>query len=345
MLLATIHILIALEMTPIDAIAPSVQYGRDIRPLLSDRCFHCHGPDEDARQASLRLDSFESATSRSGGQQAITPGDAQASLVWQRINSIDPADQMPPPDSGKHRLAEHEIELVRQWIDSGAAYQEHWAYEPLVKPLVPESPAGTWCRNEIDHFILSAASDNGHELNQQTDRATLARRVFLDLTGLPPSPDELKSFLDDQRPDAYAMLVDRLLNEEPYRTRYAERMTTPWLDLARYGDTSGIHMDAGRSIWPWRDWVIEAYRKNMPFDQFVMDQLAGDLADQPSPEQMIASGFNRNHVTSDEGGAIDDEYLLMYAIDRTNTVGSVFLGMTVGCAQCHDHKFDPVSTD
>ena len=345
MILAMIQILMSVEAIPVDATKASVQYGRDIRPILSDRCFHCHGPDDEARQASLRLDSFESATKSQARRQAIVPGDAENSLLWQRIASTNPDLRMPPPDSGKHRLDEHEIELIRQWIDSGAIYEAHWAFEPLVKPPVPEGSEDTWCRNEIDHFILEAASEHGHVPNQDTDRATLARRVFLDLTGLPPSSDELIGFLEDQRPDAYVRLVDRLLQEEPYRTRYAERMATPWLDLARYGDTSGIHMDAGRSIWPWRDWVIEAYRDNMPFDQFVIDQLAGDLADQPTSDQIIASGFNRNHVTSDEGGAIDDEYLLMYAIDRTNTVGSVFLGMTVGCAQCHDHKFDPVSTD
>ena len=345
MILATIQILMSVEAIPMDAANPSVQYGRDIRPILSDRCFHCHGPDDDARQASLRLDSFESATTSQGRRQAIIPGNAANSLVWQRISATDPDRQMPPPGSGKHRLDEHEAELIRQWIDAGADYEPHWAFEPLVKPPVPEPDQDQWCRNEIDHFVLDAARRNGHVPNQDTDKATLARRVFLDLTGLPPSPEELDAFLDDRRPDAYSLLVERLLNEEPYRTRYAERMTTPWLDLARYGDTSGIHMDAGRSIWPWRDWVIEAYRNNMPFDQFVVDQLAGDLADQPTSDQIIASGFNRNHVTSDEGGAIDDEYLLMYAIDRTNTVGSVFLGMTVGCAQCHDHKFDPISTD
>tara|TARA_B100001059_G_scaffold2475_2_gene1994 strand:+ start:4705 stop:8280 length:3576 start_codon:yes stop_codon:yes gene_type:complete len=347
MILVMIQILILLEATPMnpDVDNATIHYGRDIRPILSDRCFHCHGPDDEARQASLRLDLPESATTTNGRRQAIVPGDAAASAVWQRISSLDPNDQMPPPDSGKHRLDERERELIRQWIEEGAIYEAHWSFEPLVKPQVPELKEDRWSRNEIDRFILQAASRNGYVPNEEADRATLARRLFLDLTGLPPSTDELNGFLNDERADAYVILVDRLLNEEPYRTRYAERMATPWLDLARYGDTSGIHMDAGRSIWPWRDWVIEAYRRNMPFDEFVIDQLAGDLVDQPTPEQIIASGFNRNHVTSDEGGAIDDEYRLMYAIDRTNTVGSVFLGMTVGCAQCHDHKFDPISID
>ena len=345
MVLSTIPILLAVEAIPMENSASVVEYGRDIRPILSDRCFHCHGPDDEARQASLRLDMFDSAVATRGNSQAIVPGDAAASLLWQRINSTDPDLQMPPTNSGKHRLDEDERALIRRWIDGGAVYQEHWAFQDLIRPSVPWQDSQDWCRNEIDHFILDAARKNATTPNPETDRSTLARRVFLDLTGLPPSTEELDRFLNDDDPQAYANLIDMLLNSEPYQTRYAERMTTPWLDLARYGDTSGIHMDAGRSIWPWRDWVVEAYRQNMPFDQFVIDQLAGDLADRPTSDQIIASGFNRNHVTSDEGGAIDEEYRLMYAIDRTNTVGSVFLGMTVGCAQCHDHKFDPISTE
>ncbi|MCH2133495.1 MAG: PSD1 and planctomycete cytochrome C domain-containing protein [Phycisphaerales bacterium] len=323
----------------------SIRYGRDIRPILSDRCFLCHGPDENARMAGLRLDDYDFATMARKGGQAIVPGDPEASLVWQRITTTDPADIMPPPDSGKHQLTDEQIELVRQWIESGAPYENHWAFEPLVKPSVPETSKDTWSRNEIDRFVMQRVAGNGLQPNPDTDRATLARRVFLDLTGLPPTPDELDAFLADERPDAYERLIDRIFSEEPYRSRYAERMATPWMDLSRYGDTSGIHMDAGRSIWPWRDWVLRAYEENLPFDQFVVDQLAGDLVDNPTPDQIIASGFNRNHVTSDEGGAINDEYLLMYAIDRTNTVGSVFLGLTVGCAQCHDHKFDPISAE
>ncbi|MCH2153152.1 MAG: PSD1 and planctomycete cytochrome C domain-containing protein [Phycisphaerales bacterium] len=322
-----------------------IRYGRDIRGILSDRCFLCHGPDENAREANLRLDDFSFATADRNGRAAIVPGDLQNSLLWQRINTDDPNDVMPPPESGKHQLDDEQKELIKRWIESGAAYEDHWAFEPLASPIPPVHADDDWSRNEIDQFIFDVATRRDLAPNTEADRATLARRLFLDLTGLPPTADELDSFLQDERPDAYERLIDRLFTEEPYRTRYAERMATPWMDLARYGDTSGIHMDAGRSIWPWRDWVLEAYRQNKPFDEFVIEQLAGDLLEDPTPEQIIASGFNRNHVTSDEGGAINEEYLMMYAIDRTNTVGSVFLGLTVGCAQCHDHKFDPVSME
>ncbi|MDG2422406.1 MAG: DUF1553 domain-containing protein [Phycisphaerales bacterium] len=340
-----IHLVVAIGQFSGTTGDPAVKYGRDIRPILSDRCFLCHGPDEAARQAKLRLDSFEYATASRRGGQAITPGNPEASMLWQRITTKDPDDLMPPPGSGKHQLDETQTELIRQWIMNGAQYENHWAFEPLIKPGVPTSDGDNWSRNEIDPFILERLRTNGLKQNPEADRATLARRVFLDLTGLPPTPEELEAFLSDERPDAYERLIDMIFTEDPYRSRYAERMATPWLDLSRYGDTSGIHMDAGRSIWPWRDWVLQAYLDNQPFDQFVIDQLAGDLVDNPSQDQVIASGFNRNHVTSDEGGAINEEYLLMYAVDRTNTLGTVFLGLTVGCAQCHDHKFDPISTE
>ena len=340
-----ILLMVAIGQVPSTSDASIVKYGKDIRPILSDRCFACHGPDEAARQAGLRLDTFEFATSMRRSGQAIVPGQPENSLVWQRINSADPADVMPPPDSGQHRLDQNQIDLIHQWITSGADYEAHWAFESLNRPPVPVITDDTWCQNEVDHYILERARARKVQPNPEADRATLARRVFLDLTGLPPTPEEINAFEMDQRPDAYEHLIEMIFTEEPYRTRYAERMATPWLDLSRYGDTSGIHMDAGRSIWPWRDWVLQSYRSNQPFDQFVIDQLAGDLVDNPTQEQVIASGFNRNHVTSDEGGAIEDEYLLMYAVDRTNTLGTVFLGLTVGCAQCHDHKFDPISTE
>ncbi|MCH2161783.1 MAG: PSD1 and planctomycete cytochrome C domain-containing protein [Phycisphaerales bacterium] len=322
-----------------------IRYGRDIRPLLADRCFLCHGPDRAQRMADLRLDGFEFATELRDGHAAIVPGDPEASLLWQRISSDNPRKMMPPADSGKHALEPEELERIRLWIESGAEYEPHWAFSALNKPEIPGVSNPESCRNEIDRFVVRKLDEAGLEPNPTAAPETLVRRVYLDLTGLPPTPEEVDAYLADKDPKAYEHLIDRLLSTEPYRSRHAERMATPWLDLARYADTSGIHMDAGRSIWPWRDWVLEAYRQNMPYDRFVIEQLAGDILPDRSPDQLVATGFNRNHVTSDEGGAINEEYLLEYAVDRTNTVGTVFLGLSVGCARCHDHKFDPVSTE
>lgn len=324
----------------------ATRYGRDVRPILSDRCFLCHGPDREKQKADLRLDSFEGATSPRGEKPAaIVPGDLEASELWRRINSDDPEVRMPPPDSNKRALSEDERETIRRWIEQGAAYEPHWAFQTPQRPEPPKTADDAWCRNPIDRFVLGELEAAGLTPSPEADAETLVRRVFLDLTGLPPTPDEVSAYLADAGADRYERLVDRLLHDEPYRTRYAERMTAPWLDQARYADTSGIHMDAGRSIWPWRDWVLEAYRSNMPFDEFVIEQLAGDLMPDATESQRIASGFNRNHVTSDEGGAIDAEYRVEYAVDRVNTTGSVFLGLTVGCARCHDHKFDPVTQE
>ena len=341
-----LHLALTIALAAPAADAPNasvIRFGRDIRPLLSDRCFQCHGPDADAREARLRLDSFEDATARrKRGRFAIIPGDPDGSLLWQRISTTDPLDQMPPPEHGKPPLTPEEQALIRAWIESGAAYEPHWAFAPLEQPTPPAKDSRT-AGAAIDAFILDGLGDA--DPSPPTDSATLCRRLFLDLTGLPPTIDELDAFLEDDAPDAYERLVDRLLTEEPYVTRYAEHMATPWLDLARYADTAGIHTDAGRSIWLYRDWVIEAFRNNMPLDQFMTEQLAGDLLDGASDAQKIASGFNRCHVTTDEGGFIDDEALFMYAVDRTNTYGTVFLGLTVNCAQCHDHKFDPIGME
>ncbi len=320
-----------------------VRFGRDIRPILSDRCFTCHGPDAPVRQANMRLDEREGALALRDGVAAIVPGSLEKSALWARINATDPDVVMPPPDSEKHALSPGEKALIRRWIESGAEYEPHWAFVPPERPPLPATSG--WARNAVDHFILERLQAAGLEPSGEADRATLLRRVFLDLTGLPPTLEELDAFLSDTRPDAYERWVDLLLTEEPYRTRYAERMATPWLDQARYADTIGIHTDAGRSIWPWRDWVLEAYRRNMPFDEFVTQQLAGDLLPDATMAQKIATGFHRAHVISDEGGAIDEEYLVEYAVDRVATTGSVFLGLTLGCARCHDHKFDPVTQE
>ena len=323
----------------------AVRYGRDIRPLLSDRCFSCHGTDPETRAADLRLDSFDDATRDLGdGYRAIVPGDPDASLLLERISAVDPHEQMPPPEANKPALSPEEIEAVRAWIAAGAEYEDHWAFEAPRNTRAPDLE-DDWCRNDIDRFILQRLDQAGIQPNGPADRSTLVRRAFLDLTGLPPTPEEVAVFEQDQRPDAWERLLDRLMNTEPYLTRYAERMATPWLDLARYADTAGIHMDAGKQMWPYRDWVLKAFRENMPFDQFTIDQLAGDLVEEPTLDQLIASGFHRNHVTSDEGGAIAEEYLLEYAVDRVETTSAVWLGLTVGCARCHDHKFDPITQE
>ena len=320
-----------------------VRYGRDIRPLLSDRCFLCHGPDISTREADLRLDTFEHATADRGGYAAIAPGDLEASELWYRITTTRKGDAMPPQDSHARPLTDHDKDLIRRWIEQGAEYEPHWAFQAPVRPPLPSVQQQSWPLNEIDFFLLSGMESAGLTPSQPAGRATLLRRVFLDVTGLPPTPAELESFLADADPNAYEHWVDRLLNEEPYVSRYAERLATPWLDAARYADTNGIHMDAGRQMWAWRDWLLRALRDNQPFDQFVVEQLAGDLLEDPTLDQKVASGFHRNHVITDEGGAINEEYLVEYAADRTATTGAVFLGLNLQCARCHDHKFDPVS--
>lgn len=327
-----------------EVVRSPIVFGRDIRPLLSDRCFICHGPDAGKRKGKLRLDAAEFAVLARENGAAIVPGDAESSLLWQRINAHDLDEQMPPSDSGRRPLSEDERARIRQWIDEGAVYASHWAFVP--PKHVQETATvkrSVWSRGPIDDLVEGNAMVRGQTPSNEADRATLCRRLFLDLTGLPPNVDELVAFESDPRCDAYERLVHQLLYEEPYATRVGERMSVPWLDLARYADTIGLHTDAGRNAWPWRDWVIQAFRTDMPFDRFVVEQLAGDLIPGATSSQVVASGFNRQHVVTDEGGAISEEYLFEYAVDRTATVGTAFLGLTIGCARCHDHKFDPVS--
>ena len=319
----------------------AVRYARDVRPVFSDRCFTCHGPDAGKRAAKLRLDTFEGATEVRDGTAAIVAGDAARSELLRRINSTDPNVMMPPPESGKKPLTQAERRAIGAWIQDGATYEPHWAFVPPVAPLAPQVGE----RAPIDAFVESELASRGIKASGPADRATLIRRVTMDLTGLPPTVAEIDAFESDKNEGAYERVVDRLMNEEPYRTRMAERLATPWLDAARYADTQGIHMDAGRQIWPYRDWVIGAFRDNMPFDRFVTEQIAGDMLPDATTAQKVASGFNRCHVQTDEGGAISEEYLVEYAVDRTATVGSVMLGLTVGCARCHDHKFDPISME
>ena len=322
-----------------------VRYGRDIRPILSDRCFVCHGPDPGKRKAKLRLDIPSGATELRDGIAAIVPGDTRRSELLRRVQCGDEEERMPPQGSNKREINAEEAALLERWIAQGAEYEPHWAFVAPKRPPLPATANAAWGKNPIDAFVLANLEVQNTAPSPEAPPYTLLRRLFLDLTGLPPTPEVLEQFLADPSSQAYEAWVQRLLHEEPYVTRYAEHMTTPWLDASRYADTSGIHMDAGRSIWPWRDWVLAAFRDGMPFDRFVTEQIAGDLLENATEAQKVASGFNRNHVTTDEGGAIAEEYLVEYAVDRAATTGSVFLGLTMGCARCHDHKFDPVSQD
>ncbi|HEY5911682.1 MAG TPA: DUF1553 domain-containing protein [Verrucomicrobiae bacterium] len=315
-----------------------VLFNRDIRPILSDNCFPCHGFDASKRKAELRLDTAEGATTPHKGRLPINGGDLETSEVWRRVSSRDPKIQMPPPESAR-KLKPDEITTIRDWIVQGAAYQKHWAFDPPVRPEPPAVADLAWVRNEIDRFILSTLAHRGMAPSPEASRETLIRRVTLDLTGLPPGLEEVDTFLADHSPDAYEKLVDRLLASP----RYGEQMARYWLDVARYGDTHGLHLDNERSIWPYRDWVVAAFNGNLPFDQFTIWQLAGDLLPDATREQKVASGFNRCNVSTSEGGAIDEEFQARYAVDRVETTSAAWLGLTMGCAVCHDHKLDPIT--
>lgn len=309
-------------------------FDRQVRPIFSDNCYVCHGPDPGTRKADLRLDAILEAID-SG---YIVPGSRAESEVFRRITAEDGAERMPPPSTGK-TLTPAQIELIGRWIDSGAEAAPHWAFLSPSRPDLPDVGRPDWCRNPVDRFILARLEAEGLEPSPEADKPALIRRLTYDLTGLPPTPEEVEAFLADDSPDAYEKVVDRLLASP----RYGEHMARYWLDVARYGDTHGLHLDNYRSIWPYRDWVIQAFNRNLSFDRFVVDQVAGDLVPDATVEQKVASGFNRCNVTTSEGGAIDAEFLVRYAVDRTSTVGTAFLGLTVGCAVCHDHKFDPIS--
>ena len=318
----------------------TVKFNRDIRPILSDNCYQCHGPDASKRKADLRLDMEAGALADLGDKHfPIVPGEPEKSEVIRRISVADEDDLMPPVDSG-FSLTATQITLIRQWIDEGATWEKHWSFEPVVRPELPDVSNPSWCRNEIDRFVLNRLDAEGLRPSPEADRTTLIRRLSLDLTGLPPTPVEVDAFLEDASPDAYKRLVDRLLNSP----RYGETMALQWLDAARYADTDGYQNDGPRSMWRWRDWVIKAYNNNIPFDQFTIEQLAGDLLTEPSLDQLIATGFNRNHRYNSESGLVLEEFLLENAVDRVNTTSTVWMGLTMGCARCHEHKFDPFST-
>jgi hypothetical protein len=316
-----------------------IDFDRQIRPILSENCYTCHGPDEGQRKAKLRLDTRDGALARlRRGGHAVVPGKPAESELLARVLADDPSERM-PPERTKKRLTPPQIELLKRWIEQDAPYAKHWAFLPPRRPALPKTKRDGWARNAIDHFILARLERDGLAPSPEADRATLIRRVTLDLTGLPPTPEEVEAFLKDTSPQAYEKVVDRLLSSP----HYGERMAVDWLDAARFADTHGYHIDAGRDMTRWRKWVIDAFNTNVPFDRFTVEQLAGDLLPGATLSQKIASGFNRNHMINFEGGAIPEEYHNAYIVDRVNTTATVWLGLTVGCAQCHDHKYDPIS--
>ncbi len=317
--------------------AAEIDFGRDIRPILSDKCFQCHGADEGTRHADLRLDLREAATANRDGSFAIRPGDPEQSLLIKRILSEDEAEKMPPAESNKH-LTPEQIALLRRWIESGAEYSEHWSFQPVVMPSVPAKEAA-WGNNEIDAFVLAKLNEHGLMPSPEADKAVLIRRVYQDLLGLLPSPAEVDQFINDSSAQAYEQLIDRLL-QSPH---YGERWGRHWLDQARYADSHGFTIDGARVMWPYRDWVIKSLNEDLPFDQFTIEQLAGDLLPAPTKSQLVATGFHRNTMINQEGGVKPDQYRHEALIDRVNTTGAVWLGLTIGCAQCHTHKFDPVT--
>ncbi|APZ94254.1 DUF1553 domain-containing protein [Fuerstiella marisgermanici] len=310
-----------------------VSFNRDVRPILSDKCMFCHGPDEATREAGLRLDDEQQTHGR-----IVVPGKPGRSELIARITSADENEIMPPADSGRS-LSKKQIGILRQWIKQGGTYEKHWSFIAPVRSELAQVKISHGTVNAIDAFVFSRLESEGLQPSKRANKHTLLRRVSLDLTGLPPTVEELDAFLADESELAYERVVDRLLSSP----RYGEHMARYWLDAARYADTNGFFVDSERSMWPWRDWVINAFNSNMPFDQFTIDQLAGDLVPNSTLAQKIASGFNRNHMTTRETGAIDEEYRVEYVVDRVHTTATTWLGLTAACARCHDHKFDPIS--
>ena len=311
-----------------------LEFNRDVRPILSENCFACHGPDSASRKADLRLDRREAAVEAG----AIVPGNVEESALVERVFSTEKGEVM-PPRSTKKTLTAQQKETLKRWIASGAEYQPHWSFIAPKRPAPPAVKDESWVRNPVDRFILAKLEERGLKPSPEADRRTLARRLSLDLTGLPPSPEDVDAFVKDNAPDAYERFVDRLLNSE----RWGEHRGRYWLDAARYADTHGIHFDNYRENWVFRDWVINAFNRNMPFDRFTVEQLAGDLLPNRTLDQQVASGFNRCNITTNEGGVIPEEYLVLYTRDRTETASAVWLGLTANCAVCHDHKFDPLT--
>lgn len=319
----------------------SISYNFDIRPILSDKCFICHGPDANKRQAGLRLDIAENAykaLDENPEAHAIIPGDPLNSQVFLRISSEDSTRRMPPAESNLS-LTEGEIRLIERWIEQGAKYEPHWAFVSPERPQLPQVRNAEWTHNELDLFILEKLEEHRLKPAEEADRERLLKRVCLDIVGLPPSLEMMDRFLADTSARAYEKIVDELLSQRAY----GEKMAVHWMDVARFADSHGFQDDSYRSQWPWRDWVIHAFNKNMPYDQFITWQIAGDLLPDATKEQILATGFNRNHKITEEGGIIDEEYRSMYVTDRTDMFGKGLLGVTIECAHCHDHKYDPFS--
>ncbi len=326
--------LLSLVLTAAGAVAEPLRYSRDIRPILAEHCFACHGPDRAARKARLRLDVRDVAVAR----EALVPGKPDDSKLVARIFSTDPDECMPPPKAKKPLTAQQK-DVLRRWVAAGAAYESHWAFVPPVRPQLPAVRDRAWVRNPIDAFVLARLERHGLAPSPEADRTTLLRRLTLDLTGLPPSPREVDAFLADRSPDAYETVVARLLDSP----RYGERMALPWLDAARYADSNGFQQDGDNYQYVWRDWVVRALNANLPFDQFTIEQLAGDLLPEPTLDQQLATGFNRCHLLNGEGGAIEEEQRNVIVFDRVDVTATTWLGLTLACAQCHDHKYDPLT--
>lgn len=334
---ATVLIVLVFNRT---GAAQQVEFNRDIRPILADNCFPCHGPDAGSREADLRLD-LEDELYRDRDAPVVVPGKPDRSELIRRVLTDDPSERMPPPDSNR-QLTDKQRRLLSQWISQGAPWQKHWAFEIPSRPAIPRLNSGSesqWASNPIDLFVLARMRQHGLRPSPQADRATLIRRVSLDLTGLPPTADDVSRFLNDDSPNAYEKVVDRLLASPGF----GERMAVDWLDAARYADSHGYSLDRRRVMWPWREWVIDAYNHDMPYDRFVIEQLAGDLLPDASESQVLASGFNRNHPIQSEGGVINEEYRVETVVDRVETTSAVFLALTMGCGRCHEHKYEPIT--
>lgn len=329
------HFILAAALTawPCTVLAVAPSFNDEIRPILSDRCFACHGFDANTREGNLRLDTPEGAIGARDEGPAIVPGKPDASIVWKRIISDDPDEVMPPSDSHLI-LSDHEKDLIKRWIEGGAIYEKHWSFVPVKAPKVPAGEA-----HPLDALIAARIARHDLTFSPEADRRTLIRRLSFDLRGLPPSPGEVDAFLADESPDAWEKLVDRFLADPSY----GERMAWPWLDAARYADTNGYQGDRERTMWPWRDWIIDAFNRNLPYDEFTTWQIAGDMLPDASFEQKLATGFLRNHAINGEGGRIPEENRIDYVMDMAETVGTAWMALTMNCCRCHDHKYDPIS--
>ena len=328
----------AMEM---EQVPDSIDFSLHIKPILSDRCFACHGPDKNAIEGGLSLNKPEDAYAALGENKdryAIVPGNIEKSELVKRIFIEDQNLIMPPPESNLV-LSEYEKQLLKKWVEQGAVYKKHWAFIPPVAPQIPHIENDKWSQNDIDKFVLQKIQSKGFNPSKKAEKEQLIRRVFFSIAGLPPSVEQVNDFVQNDAPNAYEKVVDSLLNT----MAYAENMAADWMEVARYADTHGYQDDFERTMWPWRDWVIHAFNKNLPYDEFVTYQLAGDMIPNSTKETLLATGFNRNHKITAEGGVIPEEYRIEYVEDRTNTFSTAFLGMTMECARCHDHKYDPLS--